>query len=138
MLYEFELGLNTVEATKNICYAQGKGTVICRRVPRLLNRFRPGCRNLDDQARPVITRSCSKSLKQSCRVAFRENLTTLACNNPVWFVNFTNSVKPSRARTHTHTYTHTQTYAYTQLKEHIYIYIYIYRHHHRVVVCLVG
>ena len=29
MLYKFEMGINAVEATKNICYVKGEGTVYC-------------------------------------------------------------------------------------------------------------
>ena len=42
MLYGFELGRSAVEATKNICYAKDKGTVI--------KWFCSDCKNLDDLA----------------------------------------------------------------------------------------
>ena len=50
MLYEFELGYDTVEATKNIC-AKGKGAFDHNTVTRLLKLFHLGCKNFDGQVK---------------------------------------------------------------------------------------
>ena len=51
MLYEFRLGHNDVEATKNICCVKSEGMVHYNRVTRWFKKFCLGCKNLNDQAR---------------------------------------------------------------------------------------
>ena len=51
MLYDFKLGHNNVEATKNICFAKGEDTVNHSTITRLFKTFHLGCKNLDNQAR---------------------------------------------------------------------------------------
>ena len=65
ILYEFELGDNAAEVSKNISYAMGEGTVNHCTVTRSFKEFCLGCKNLDDQVgsgRPkgVDLRLCSK------------------------------------------------------------------------------
>ena len=50
MLYNFKLGHNVVEATKNICNAKSEDTFDYGIVTRCFKKFR--CKKLDDQARP--------------------------------------------------------------------------------------
>ena len=50
MLYEFKLGDNIAEATKNICFSKGKNQ---RTVSRWLKKFCSGCKNFEDPARSV-------------------------------------------------------------------------------------
>ena len=50
MLYEFELGHNTTEATKNIYCVKGESAVDHNTVNRWFKKFCSGCKNLDDQA----------------------------------------------------------------------------------------
>ena len=50
-LYEFEMVQNTVEATKNICWAKDDGAVDYSVVTRWVKKFCTGCKNLNDQAR---------------------------------------------------------------------------------------
>ena len=51
MLYEFKLGHNAAEATKNICCVKGEGTVDYNTVTRWFKKFCLGCKNCNDQAR---------------------------------------------------------------------------------------
>ena len=51
ILYEFELGHNIVEATKNVCCAKTKGAVDRSTVTRWFNKFCSGWKNVDNQAR---------------------------------------------------------------------------------------
>ena len=65
MLYKFELGHNTMKATKNISCAKSEGTIDNNTVTRWFKKFCSGYKNLDDQAwsdrpKPWIPRSCSK------------------------------------------------------------------------------
>ena len=48
MLYDFRLGHNAMEATKNICCVKGEGAVDPNIVTRWLKKF---CKNLDNQAK---------------------------------------------------------------------------------------
>ena len=48
MLYKFELSYNTMEATKNICYAKDEGTVDHSTVTRWFKKFCSGCNKLND------------------------------------------------------------------------------------------
>ena len=65
MPYECELGHDATEATQNICWAKGDGTVDRRTVTKWSDKFHLGCKNLDDQARlkskakTVDLRGCS-------------------------------------------------------------------------------
>ena len=66
MLYEFKLGHNTAEATKNICCVKSEGAVDHSPVTRWLKKFCPGCKNLDDQARLCRPKTVdSKSVLQT-------------------------------------------------------------------------
>ena len=51
MLYEFEQGHNSVEATKTICCVKGEDTVDPSSVTRWFKIFHSGCKKFDDQAR---------------------------------------------------------------------------------------
>ena len=51
MLYDFELGHNAVEATKNICCVKGEGALDCSTEIRWFKKLLSGCKNLDDRAR---------------------------------------------------------------------------------------
>ena len=48
---ELELGHIATETTKNICWAQGEGTVDHSTVTRGFKKFRLGCKNFDDQGK---------------------------------------------------------------------------------------
>ena len=50
MLYEFQLGYNTMDVTKNICCVKGAGTVDPSTVTRWLKQFCLSCKNLNKQA----------------------------------------------------------------------------------------
>ena len=52
MLCEFELGHNTVEATKNVRCMKGEGAVDLTPVKRQIKKFCSGCKNLDEKTRP--------------------------------------------------------------------------------------
>ena len=51
MLYKFKLSYDTVEATKNVCYAKDEGTVDPSTMTRWFKIFQLGCKNLNNQAR---------------------------------------------------------------------------------------
>ena len=51
MLYEFELGSNTVEASKNICCTKGKGSVDHSTVTRCFKKFQSVYKNLHNQVK---------------------------------------------------------------------------------------
>ena len=51
MPYEFELGHNTTEATKNICSAKNEDAVNHSIINRWFKKFHLDCKNLDIQAR---------------------------------------------------------------------------------------
>ena len=51
MFYEFKLGHNVMEATKNISSAKGKCAVDHNMVARWLKKFCLDCKSLDDQAK---------------------------------------------------------------------------------------
>ena len=51
MVYEFELGQNAVEISKNIGCVRHKNEVDHSTVTRWLKKFRSGCKNLDNQMR---------------------------------------------------------------------------------------
>ena len=51
MLYEFEMGHNAMEATKNICWVKVEGENDHNTVTRWFKKFCLGCKNLNDQAR---------------------------------------------------------------------------------------
>ena len=51
LLYEFELGHNAAEVTKNICCAKGEGRVDQSTITRRSKKFYFGCKNFDDRAR---------------------------------------------------------------------------------------
>ena len=50
-LYEFGRSHNTMEASRNICYAKGEGAFDYWAVTRCFKVFCLGCKNLDDPAR---------------------------------------------------------------------------------------
>ena len=49
ILYNFEVGHNAVEPTKNICCTKGENAVDHCTINRWLNKFSSGCKNLNDQ-----------------------------------------------------------------------------------------
>ena len=51
LLYEFKLGHNSVETTKNICCAKCEGTIDHNTVNKWLKKFHSGYKNLTDQER---------------------------------------------------------------------------------------
>ena len=51
MLYKFKLDHNTVEATKNICYAKVEGAADYNSVTRWIKKFCSGCKKLNNQTR---------------------------------------------------------------------------------------
>ena len=53
MPYNFELGHNAAEATKNICCAKGRSAVGHSTVTKWLKKFYSSCKNIDDQASSV-------------------------------------------------------------------------------------
>ena len=50
MIYKFELGHNTVKATKNICCVKDEGTVDYNTVTKWMKKFCSVQRNLNNQA----------------------------------------------------------------------------------------
>ena len=50
VLYNFELGYNAAEVTKDICFAKNEGKVDRSTVTRWFKKFHLGCKNLDNQA----------------------------------------------------------------------------------------
>ena len=52
MHFDIELGHNAIEATKNVCFVKGKGTVDPSTVTRWVKKFPLGCKNLNEQVRP--------------------------------------------------------------------------------------
>ena len=57
MIYEFELGYNSVEVTKSLYYVKGEGAVDNSTVRRWFIEFRSGCKCHNSQA--VLGRSKS-------------------------------------------------------------------------------
>ena len=54
MIFLFKLYHNTIEARKNICYAQGKGAIDHSTVTILLKKFCLGCKNAYDQSAQFV------------------------------------------------------------------------------------
>ena len=69
MLYEFELGHNSMEATKNIFYAEGEGTFNHNTVTRVFKKF--------------------YGVLQIWLVAVREYQVSSTSHSPLWFNTFT-------------------------------------------------
>ena len=65
MLYEFKLGHNTVEATKNICYTKGEGTVDFDTVYRWFKKFCLGCKNFNDQVRSGRSKTVDSKVREA-------------------------------------------------------------------------
>ena len=51
LLYEFELGHNAAEATRNICYAKGESHLDQSTANKWFKKFRSGEKNLEDKSR---------------------------------------------------------------------------------------
>ena len=51
IFYKFELGYNTMEATKDICFVKSEDEVDHRTVTKWSKNFHSGCKNLDNQAK---------------------------------------------------------------------------------------
>ena len=94
MNYDFELGHNTVETTRNTCCAKGEGLVDHCTVTRWLKKFCLGCKNLDNQVRSG--RSKTVYFKAMLK-AIEANSVSLTSYSPMRFVTFTTSVKASIA-----------------------------------------
>ena len=93
IIYEFELGHNTIEVTKKIYCVKGESTLYHNTVTRSFKKFQSGCKNLDNQARPDRPKTLvSKAVLQTIETKQVSNTWSVsvssASDNPVWFVTF--------------------------------------------------
>ena len=96
MIYEFEVGHYTVEATKNICCAKSGRVLNHKIITRLLKKFRSGYKNLTDQARSVRPKSVdSKAVLLAIEVntvsSTQRVSGELGILQSIWFVTFKTS-----------------------------------------------
>ena len=88
MLYEFELGYNASEVTKNICCPKDEGLVDHSKVTRWLKKYHSSCKNLTELAR----------LGKPKTVGFEDLLhvreSSASCTS-VWFITFPTWAKAS-------------------------------------------
>ena len=99
-LYNFKLVYKIAEATKNIFYAKGENAVDHSIVIKCLKKFWSGCKILKQGLvglKPLISRPCSKSKRQICRVTLWEHQVTSSSHSSVWFITFMASAKASGA-----------------------------------------
>ena len=77
MLYEFELGYNAANTTRNIYWAKGEGTVDHSTVTRWLKKCCLGYKNFDNQARADRLKSMDS---KSMLIAIETNLASSTLN----------------------------------------------------------
>ena len=81
LLYEFKLGHNTAEATKNIYCMNGEGIVDHSTVTRWLKKFYLCSKNIDDQARSGRLKTVhSEAMFQAIEANSMSNIRRISCD----------------------------------------------------------
>ena len=92
MLYEFEMDLDAVEATKRICCAKGEDTVDHSRATRGLKKF---YKNFDNQAKSETVDSDILPQNPQKQIQWEKHPVSGVFHSLVWFITFTTSAKTS-------------------------------------------
>ena len=73
MLYVFELGYKSAEATRNIFCGESEGTVDHSKVTRLFKNFLSGCKNHDNHVKPGRSKTVISTLRVSGKLGISQS-----------------------------------------------------------------